>query len=106
MNLAGYVAAQREWSEKTFGPGERSGVIDHIKKEIKEVEQSTSPEERLKEFIDIAILALDGAWRTGATPEEVERALLDKQCVNIYERTWPDWRTIPENMAIEHVRDK
>jgi hypothetical protein len=69
MNLAGYVATQREWSERTFGPGSRhEGVVDHIKKELREIEQK--PED-VMEWVDVTILALDGAWRTGASPDHI-----------------------------------
>lgn len=104
MNLASYVAAQRQWSERTFGPADRNnGIIDHVRKELIEIEQAQTPEERLAEWVDVVILALDGCWRTGASPEDVERALHLKQTVNI-NREWPDWRAQPEGKAIEHVR--
>jgi hypothetical protein len=49
------------------------------------------------------ILGADGAWRTGATAEEVEDMYLDKLRRNM-QRTWPDWRTSDPDKAIEHVR--
>ena len=40
MNLLVHIARQKEWSNKTFGPGDRTeGIIDHIIKEIVEVKQ-------------------------------------------------------------------
>ena len=35
MNLLEHLRRQREWSESTFGPGNRTqGVLDHIRKEL------------------------------------------------------------------------
>lgn len=101
MDLAYYIQRQKDWSELTFGPGHRSkGVVAHIRKELKEIEEDPLD---LKEWVDVIILALDGAWRTGATPHEIVLALLDKQQRNAA-RTWPDWRTMSEDQAIEHDR--
>lgn len=99
-----YVEAQKQWSERTFGPGTREkGVIDHITKELKEVAGAVTPAEKLAEWIDIIILGIDGAWRTGATPAEIAEALTAKQAKN-FARVWPDWRTMSEDRAIEHDR--
>lgn len=48
-------------------------------------------------------IALDGAWRCGATPEEIVAALAAKQARN-EARVWSDWRTADPNKAIEHDR--
>lgn len=99
---ADHIARQKAWSEKTFGPGKRTkGVIDHIKKELREIEADPGD---IYEWIDILILGFDGAWRAGWEPQQIIDALINKQNVNIA-RTWPDWRTFSEDEAIEHVRD-
>lgn len=50
-----------EWSEKTFGPGMRTeGITAHIRKELLEIEEDPNS---LEEWIDVMILAFDGAWR-------------------------------------------
>jgi hypothetical protein len=92
---------QRDWSLHTFGPGARTaGVLDHIRKELKEIEAEPTS---LEEWIDVAILAFDGAWRAGHTPEKIAAAWLAKQGKN-ESRKWPDWRTVSPDQAIEHVR--
>lgn len=97
-----HLGRQREWSERTFGPGPRSaGVIDHIRRELREIEASPSD---LDEWIDVVILALDGAWREGYSPGQIIAALHDKQVRNEL-RSWPDWRTVPHGKAVEHIRD-
>lgn len=104
FDLVGHLYRQRAFSRGTFGPGDRTaGVIDHIRKELVEIEQETEPKARLGEWIDVVILALDGAWRSGASPEEIVAALDAKQERN-ERRDWPDWRTAPKDKAIEHVR--
>lgn len=101
-SLAQIINRQRHFSLKTFGPGPRTeGLIDHIEKELKEI--AAAPHD-LKEWVDVMILAMDGAWRAGYTPEEIVAALCDKQSVN-EGRQWPDWRTADKDKAIEHVRE-
>ncbi|MDP5705941.1 dATP/dGTP pyrophosphohydrolase domain-containing protein [Pseudomonas aeruginosa] len=96
-----HLERQRRFSERTFGPGSRAaGVVDHIRKELREIEEAPGD---LAEWIDVVILALDGAWRTGATPAQIIEALVAKQTKN-EARTWPDWRTVPVDKAIEHDR--
>lgn len=96
-----HLERQREWSERTFGPGRRTlGVTDHIRKELKEIE--AAPDDA-SEWIDVVILALDGAWRAGMSPQQIVNAIHAKQRVN-EQREWPDWRTASPDEAIEHVR--
>lgn len=100
FDFEAHLYRQREWSEKTFGPGTRlKGVCDHIRKELIEVEEDGT----IKEWIDVVILALDGAWRSGATPQEIIDAMVAKQTKN-ENRIWPDWRTMSSDQAIEHDR--
>ena len=101
FNIFAHLRHQREWSEKTFGPGKRTaGVCDHIRKELAEVE--ADPDDA-QEWVDVIILALDGAWRAGLSPEQIIGGIIAKQSKN-ERRTWPDWRTAPTDKAIEHVR--
>jgi hypothetical protein len=101
FDLLLHLQRQQEWSERTFGPGVRAeGVVDHIVKELAEILADPSD---LTEWIDVAILALDGAWRSGASPEQIVAALVAKQAKN-EARTWPDWRTAEPGKAIQHVR--
>jgi len=96
-----HLTRQREWSEAVFGPGSRAaGVVDHIRKELTEIEEDPAD---LAEWVDVVILALDGAWRAGHSPEAIIGAIKAKQARN-EGRTWPDWRTADPERAIEHVR--
>lgn len=101
MNLEKHLERQIEFSKKTFGPGPRTfGVIDHIRKELKEIEADPSD---VEEWIDVVMLALDGAWRAGYTPKQIVEAIESKQTKN-EGRNWPDWKTMPTDKAIEHKR--
>lgn len=103
FDLLGHLEHQREWSRQTFGPGDRTaGVIDHIQKELREIEADPAD---ISEWIDVVILALDGAWRAGHAPQQIVDALVAKQAKN-EARVWPDWRTAPTDKAIEHVKAK
>jgi hypothetical protein len=97
------LARQINFSAHTFGPGERTaGVVDHIRKELAEIEAVNGQD--LEEWIDVIILAFDGAWRAGFSPANIVAALERKQTKN-EGRQWPDWRTAPKDKAIEHVRE-
>ena len=101
FDFVAHLARQAEFSARTFGPGARvAGVCDHIRKELIESETSGGD---LKEWVDVIILGLDGAWRSGATPQEIIAAIVAKQAKN-EARTWPDWRTVDPTKAIEHDR--
>jgi hypothetical protein len=103
FNFKAHLARQRTWSLKTFGPGPRAlGIIKHIRKELLEI---TADPRDTKEWIDVVILALDGAWRAGADPQQIIDTLVAKQEEN-ESRKWPDWRWASENEAIEHDRSK
>lgn len=100
FNFIDHLINQRIWSEKTFGPGARQqGVVDHIRKELLEIEAAPYD---LTEWIDVVILALDGAWRAGHSPADIVAALQAKQAKN-ERRKWPDWRTAEPGKAIEHI---
>lgn len=101
--LVEYFERQIDWSRETFGPSLRTkGVIDHIRKELKEIEQNPHD---LSEWVDVVILAMDGFWRHGGNASDLLPALLAKQRKNMA-RTWPDWRTMSEDTAIEHDRSQ
>lgn len=102
MNLSEHIERQIAWSQRTFGPGARMvGIIRHIDKELREIE--AKPDD-IEEWIDVVILALDGAWRSGASADMIVEALQAKQLKNEL-RNWPDWREIAQDVAIEHVRE-
>ena len=73
-------------------------MLDHIRKELVEVEDSGGA---LSEWVDVVLLALDGAWRAGNTPAQIADAIAAKQTKN-QSRIWPDWRTAEPGKAIEH----
>ena len=112
MDLKAHLLRQMAFSHATFGPGERrDGVIDHLRKELVEVEESDGSSD---EWVDVVILALDGLTRrlafvsgARADPECVADAvchmIVGKQTRN-EARVWPDWRTAPADKAIEHVK--
>lgn len=119
-----HLTRQMVFSRATFGPGPRTeGVIDHIRKELIEVAESQGSTD---EWVDVAILALDGLTRSiwakrrlaqhtnapeagpySLTADQVAivavRAIVAKQAKN-ERRNWPDWRTAPEGQAIEHLK--
>lgn len=101
MNLIDHLYKQIGFSVITFGPGTRTdGVLDHIEKEINEIRRQ--PDD-LEEWVDVVMLALDGAWRAGHKPQEIADMLESKLKKNMA-RSWPDWRTAPPGKAIEHDR--
>lgn len=116
LDLAAHLTRQAAFSRATFGPGPRTkGVQDHIKKEFVEINELEGEDDRCHEWVDVAILALDGLTRSiaAAHPDwtfdrvaaEAERLIWAKQGKN-ERRDWPDWRTAPADKAIEHKRGK
>lgn len=102
MNLTEHLARQAAWSLQTFGPGARTfGLLSHIRSELDEI--SAQPDD-LYEWIDVVILAFDGAWRAGYTPEQIAEALAAKQAKN-ETRTWPNWQDYNQDTAINHMKD-
>jgi len=103
FDFVSHLERQRSFSLATFGPGMRTaGVIDHIRKELQEVEAQPTA---LEEWVDVILLALDGAWRAGHEPAAIAAAIAAKQAKNEC-REWPDWRTAPADKAIEHKKTK
>lgn len=101
FDLISHLHRQKAFSERVFGPGARiDGIIDHITKELIEVGNSNG---ELAEWVDVVLLGLDGAWRSGATPEQIAEAIAAKQRKN-ESRKWPDWRTAEPGKALEHDR--
>jgi dATP/dGTP diphosphohydrolase len=114
MDLKQHLLRQMAFSHATFGPGERmDGVIDHIRKELEEVEQSGGSS---SEWVDVVILALDGLTRQLAycSGQRDDPTHIASMACNIIEskqsrneaRDWPDWRTAEPGKAIEHVRGR
>ena len=101
FDLASHLYRQKDFSQKTFGPGARTkGVIDHIRKELAEIEANPAD---IEEWVDVIILAFDGACRAGWNPDDIIQAIVAKQTKN-EARRWPDWRTADPEKAIEHDR--
>lgn len=97
--FAAVLERQKEWSERTIGPGARTlGLTRHIEKECQEIREAPGD---LSEWIDIIILGLDGFWRAGGAPEDLYRALDTKMTIN-QQRTYP---RVPEDQPSEHVRE-
>lgn len=99
MNLTRYIERHRKWSHTTFGDvASPESVTKHIRKELDEImEHPSNPEE----WIDVMILAIDGAWRfTGLSPADISETLEMKQRKNMA-REW----TVPiPGEPTEHVR--
>ena len=90
FDLIAYLHHHEAFSEKTFGPGHHTKeLLAHLHKEIRELEATPLD---LDEWLDVALLALDGALWAGFAPEDIARALIAKQQLN-ENATWPDWRT-------------
>ena len=115
MDLKQHLMRQMAFSKATFGHGTRTaGVIDHIRKECQEVLDSGGSSD---EWVDLVILSLDGLTRQLSfcnegthrikTSEQIAKLACDmivgKQDRN-ENRTWPDWRQMSADKAIEHDR--
>lgn len=74
MRLERHINRQKTFSKRTFGPGERlQGVLDHIRKELVEVEESHGKD--LEEWVDVWLLVIDGMWRQGFSANQIVEAI-------------------------------
>jgi len=117
MDLQQHLKRQIAFSRATYGPPTTTkGVINHIRKELIEVEEAAAStgiasKSEMNEWADVVILALDGMWRsmemTGLRPDGVPDFLVgmieEKQLKNEL-REWPDYRTADPDKAIEHIK--
>lgn len=114
IDFKAHLTRQFVWSRVVFGPAPRTkGVISHIDKEQDEVLAAKTAKDRTKEWVDIAILGFDGLMRSlkeqyphdtaDMIAAKALRLYLGKQQRN-EARDWPDWRSLPEDQAIEHKR--
>lgn len=105
MTLYEYLHRQKEWSLNTFGPGDsvekHEGLIVHICKELDEIMDDPSD---TVEWIDVAILALEGALRSKDSVAEVIDEMITKQLVN-ENRIWPNWEEVEPGVPIEHIEE-
>ena len=59
-----FLARQVAFGRMAFGPGERrEGVLDHMTKELREVREALTQEQRAQEWVDLVLLAQDGLLR-------------------------------------------
>lgn len=122
MDFIAYLTRQITFSRGAFGPHRRHrGVLDHLKKEIAELEDAEGSSD---EWVDLVILSLDGMTRAvreelrqggevmagfepdhGRIARDTVAKIVGKLSQNEL-RDWPDWREMPDDVAIEHDRSK
>ena len=84
-------------------------ICGHIEKELREVRSDPTD---FREYLDIAILAINGAIRAydkskyegQSTAEGIWDYLCEKQRINRFERTWPP--ISEDDVVIEHIREE
>lgn len=106
---------QARWSKEVFGPyGNKraEGLVDHAAKEVDEILADVMD---LEEWIDLMIIAMDGAMCVAATrrnntarsetlaAQDVEVMLLAKMEKNMF-REWPAREDQVPGKAVEHIR--
>lgn len=102
FDLIAHLQRQYIFSMATFGDGyltER--VLAHLRKELDEVKSNPAD---VMEWVDVILLAFDGAMRQGFEPADIVAAIAVKQALN-ERRTWPDWKTTDPTTPIEHIRE-
>lgn len=98
--LGDWIESKRAWSMETFGNAQRSeGIVKHIQNEL--IEVLDNPKD-VSEWIDVILLALDGARRAGFVGEDIAYALFEKQHKN-EKRKWGDH--LAPNEAGHHVKE-
>ena len=57
------------------------------------------------EWVDLLLLAFDGAMRAGHSPQKIVMGICEKQLRN-ESRMWPDYRNYAKDEAIQHIKDQ
>lgn len=118
MDLTEHLTRQMAFSRATWGPGARTnGIVSHIKQELGEVRDEVregNTHAASLEWTDVVLLALDGLTRSISVKypdrpfdwcaEFAVEVIVAKQGKNEL-REWPDWRTLSEDVAINHKVD-
>lgn len=118
MDLVAFIKRQRRFSLRAFGEGKRAkGIAEHIHKELEEVDVASGASgasgDELAEWVDVILLAIDGAQRCEIVPagegklrnptaEEICLALFSKLQIN-ETRKWPALDSTSQDRAIEHL---
>lgn len=107
LRLGRFLRERRKWSHETFGPPcfrDWRGPLDHLKKEIAEVEKAATVRQEQEELVDCVFLAFDALDRCGSLEyREIVDLLVAKLAKNKL-RNWGDWGTKDPTKAVEHVR--
>lgn len=97
--LRTYLQRHRAWSLATFGNDPRPvGIVKHIARELDEILRDPTD---LEEWVDVLILAFDGAARQGYSADAIMDMLerkYEKNCTRVFNVNGPDEPT-------EHVRE-
>lgn len=79
-DFADFLSRRNLWSLGTFGRGPRQlTLVRHIESELNEIRETPYD---LMEWVDVILLALDGAHRTGHSADEIIEAIYAKQEIN------------------------
>lgn len=90
------------WSLNTFGKGQRTkGILAHIQCELKEIEAAPND---LMEWVNLLLLAFDGAARAGHSSKAVIAGIHEKHKINLA-RKWPR-RESDEKGPIFHAKQE
>jgi len=98
-DLVQWLERKNQWSIETFGTAQRwEGVLRHIESELEEIRETPND---LMEWVDVILLALDGAYRSGHTAEEIVEAIYTKQEINMSRK----WAVANDNEPSFHVEE-
>lgn len=92
---------QFEFSQRVFGAGPKTEqILRHISRQSVDTIARGNPTE---EWVDIMILAMDGALRSGSTPYEIAGLLEYKMTVN-EAREWPKLEDQVMDEPVHHIK--
>ena len=101
-SFAKAIHRQRNWSREAFGEGrDTSYILQHILKEVGEIKEDPTD---IEEWVDVMILAMHGAWRSGASPEEIV-AIFETKMLKNEMRRWPSAEDQVPGKPIEHIKE-
>lgn len=97
MDFLNFLTEKKRWSYQTFGEGYKlEKICKHIESELVEIRETPND---LYEWVDLILLALDGALRVAKSPMAVLSTIYKKHQINV-DREWVD--TVSEDSPSYH----
>lgn len=102
-SMADLFNRHRSWSVIAFGETHSlESILNHIRSKCDEIQADPAKAKDLDLWEDVIALAVDGAWRGGASPADIAQGILNTQNRNIL-RDYPSPGSLPPGTIYKHI---